>query len=111
MKRLVCLAGLILLPATALSAQTAPVAGANTLSLSDEQKADLLAHNTESSVEAARAGLGNGRQSRQIHGEIGAMVGSHGTRGIYGTAAVPLSDNTRAVVSFEDSRYGYGRHR
>jgi len=109
MKRLVCLVGLSLLPATALSAQAAPTGDPNTLSLSDEQKADLLAHNTESSVDAARAGLGSGAPGRQIHGEIGAMVGTHGTRGIYGTAAVPLGDNAGAVVSFEDSRYGYGR--
>jgi hypothetical protein len=37
------------------------------------------------------------------------MVGSHGTRGIYGTAAVPLGDNAGAVVSFENSRYGWRR--
>jgi hypothetical protein len=111
MKRLVCLAGLILLPATALPAQTPPTpADPNTLSLSDEQKADLLAHNTEDSVDAARAGLGTGAPSRQIHGEIGAMVGTHGTRGVYGTAAIPLGDNAGATVSFENSRYGYGRH-
>jgi hypothetical protein len=102
---------LILLPAAALSAQATPAADPNTLSLSDEQKADLLAHNTEDSVDAARAGLGNGAPGRQIHGEIGAMIGTHGTRGIYGTAAIPLGDNADAVVSFEDSRTGYGRHR
>jgi len=110
MKSLVCLAGL-LLPATALAAQAVPPADPNTLSLSDEQKADLLAHNTEDSVDAARAGLGNGAPGRQIHGEIGAMIGTHGTRGVYGTAAIPLGDNAGAIVSFEDSHYGYGRHR
>jgi hypothetical protein len=108
MKSLVLFVSL-LLPATALSAQAAPAGDANTLSLSDAQKQELLAHNTESSVDAARAGLGNGAPGRQIHGEIGAMIGSHGTRGIYGTAAVPLGDNAGAVVSFEDSRYGWHR--
>lgn len=102
---------LALLPAAALSAQAVPADDPNTLSLSDAQKQELLAHNTETSVDAARAGLGNGSPGRQIHGEIGAMVGTHGTRGIYGTAAIPLGDNAGATVSFEDSRYGYGRHR
>jgi hypothetical protein len=109
MKLPICLAGLILMPATALVAQSAPSGDANTLSLSDAQKQELLAHNTESGVDAARAGLGSGAPGRQIHGEIGAMVGSHGTRGIYGTAAVPLGDNAGAVVSFENSRYGWRR--
>ncbi|MBA2936094.1 hypothetical protein HZF05_18585 [Sphingomonas sp. CGMCC 1.13654] len=107
MKILLPFIGLTLLPAAALSAQAAP----DTLRLSDAQKQELLAHNTESSVDAARAGLGNGAPGRQIHGEIGAMFGTHGTRGIYGTAAVPIGDNASAAVSFEDSRYGYGRHR
>lgn len=111
MKSVIRFAALALLPAVALSAQMTPQAAPDTLSLSDAQKQELLAHNTESSVDAARAGLGNGAPGRQIHGEIGAMVGTHGTRGIYGTAAIPLGDNAGATVSFEDSRYGYGRHR
>jgi hypothetical protein len=109
MKRFACLASLVLLPATALSAQSAPAGDPNVLSLSDAQKQELLAHNTESSVDAARAGLGSGAPGKQIHGEIGAMIGSHGTRGIYGTAAVPLGDHAGAVISFEDSRYGWHR--
>lgn len=107
---LVPFACLALLPAVAVPAQTsAPADAPNVLSLSDAQKQELLAHNTESSVDAARAGLGNGAPGRQIHGEIGAMIGTHGTRGIYGTAAVPLGDNAGAVFSFEDSRYGWHR--
>lgn len=82
----------------------------NTLSLSDAQKADIQSHATEDSVDAARAGLGGtGVPGRQIHGEVGMMIGSHGTRGAYGTAAIPLGDNAGAVVSFENSRYGYRR--
>lgn len=91
---------------TGALAQTVPPAGGGTLSLSDSEKSDLLAQNTESSVEAARAGLGNGGGGRAIHGEIGAMIGTHDTRGIYGTAAIPLGDNAGAVVSFESSHYG-----
>jgi len=103
---LVPFACLALLPATALSAQAEPANDPNVLSLTDAQKQELLTHNTESSVDAARAGLGTGTPGRQIHGEIGAMIGTHGTRGIYGTAAVPLGDHAGAVFSFEDSRYG-----
>lgn len=109
MKSVIRFMTLALFPAATLSAQTPPPGDPNTLSLSDAQKQELLSHNTESSVDAARAGLGSGAPGRQIHGEIGAMIGTHGTRGIYGTAAVPLGDNAGATVSFEDSRYGYGR--
>ena len=111
MKSAIRFLSLALLPAAALSAQMTPPGDPNTLTLTDAQKQELLAHNTESSVDAARAGLGNGSPSRQIHGEIGAMIGTHGTRGIYGAAAVPLGDNASAAVSFEDSRSSYGRRR
>ncbi len=95
--------------ATGAAAQTAAPDNVGTLTLSDSQKADLLAHNTEADVDAARAGLGSGNPGRQIHGELGAMIGTNGARGIYGTAAIPLGDNAGAIVSFESSRYG--RHR
>lgn len=109
MKCFVCLASLLLLPATALSAQIVPPDTGNTLSLTDAQKSELLAHNTETSVDSARAGLGSGAPSRQIHGEVGALVGSHGTRSFYGTAAIPLGNNAGAMVSFEDSHYNWHR--
>jgi hypothetical protein len=84
----------------------------DTLSLSDTQKAEIAGHATEDSVDAARAGLdGAGAPDRKIHGEMGVMIGSHGTRGAYGTAAIPLGDHAGAVVSFENSRYGYGTRR
>ena len=109
MKTLVRLASLLLLQATALSAQTVPADTGNTLSLTDAQKSELLAHNTETSVDSARAGLGGGAPSRQIHGEVGALVGSHGTRSFYGTAAVPLGNNAGAVISVENSHYNWHR--
>jgi hypothetical protein len=94
-------------PAVATIAQDAP----STMSLSDAQKADILSHNSEESVEAARDGISdaspNGR--RQIHGEMGVMIGSHGTRGAYGAAAIPLGDNAGATVSFESDRTNYRR--
>jgi hypothetical protein len=98
-----------MLPAPAL-AQTAPPSGSSqTLSLTETEKADLLAGNTEDSVNAARAGLPSGSPVRGIHGEMGVMIGTHGSRGIYGTAAIPLGDNAGAVVSVESSRFGTGR--
>lgn len=107
---LVTLTGLTLCTTAALAQDAPPPANGGTLSLSDDEKSDLLAQNTESSVEAARAGLGNGG-SKAIHGEMGVMIGTHNTHSIYGTAAIPLGNNAGAVVSFESSRYGgyYGR--
>jgi hypothetical protein len=107
-------AALLLIAATGWAsvagAQTA--AAPDTLSLSDAQKAEIASHATEDSVDAARAGLdGTGAPDRKIHGEMGVMIGSHGTRGAYGTAAIPLGDHAGAVVSFEKSRYGYGTRR
>jgi len=90
--------------------QPAPQKPPETLSLTDEQKMAVLNGNTEDSVDAARAGLGgngSGGIGRSIHGEVGAMIGSNGTRGIYGVAAIPLGDNAGAVVSVESSRVGY----
>jgi hypothetical protein len=104
----IAFAGAVCLAPVAAWAQASP--SADTLSLSDAQKADLLSQHTEASVDAARAGLdGSGAPGKQIHGEIGAMIGTHGTRGIYGTAAIPLGDNAGAVVSFESSRFGTRR--
>lgn len=111
MKSVIRFVALALLPAVAAPAQMTPPGDPNTLTLTEAQKQELLAHNTEDSVDAARAGLGNGAPGRQIHGEIGAMVGTHGARSVYGTAAIPLGNNVGAVVSFEDSHYSYGRHR
>jgi len=93
---------------TGALAQAAAPGGSDTLSLTDAQKADLLNHNTEISVDRARAGLdGDGdAPSRQIHGEFGAMIGTKGTRGAFGTVAIPIGDHAGAVVSFESSRYG-----
>jgi hypothetical protein len=109
MRCLPILASLLLASApSAVLAQSA--AGGETLSLSPQEKADLLAGHSEESVDAARAGLDGGpARDGSIHGEMGVMIGTHGTRGAYGTAAVPLGDNAGAVVSFESSRYGYRR--
>jgi hypothetical protein len=103
---------------TAAAAQSSPpastdqaaVATGDTIRLSDAQRDKILDSNTIESAARARGEMDDGGPPRPgIHGEIGAMVGSNGTRGLYGTAAVPLGDNAGAVVSFESSRYGYRR--
>jgi hypothetical protein len=78
-------------------------ATAETVGLTAQQKADILNANTESSVDSA---LGSGGSTRQIHGEVGAMIGTNGMRSVYGTAAIPLDENAGALISFENSRYG-----
>jgi hypothetical protein len=70
----------------------------------------ILDNNTEERAAAARGELPGARGiGRGIHGEVGVMIGSNGTRGAYGTADIPLGDNAGATVSFETSRYGYRR--
>lgn len=98
----------LLLAAIQLSAQPAPD---TTIGLTDAQKADILSRDTGSSVARARTGLagsalpGNGARPA-IHGEIGAEIGTHGERGVFGAAAIPLGDHAGATVMFESSRYG-----
>jgi len=82
----------------------------DTISLTDEQRMKILDGNTVESAAAARGELpGSAVAGRGIHGEVGVMIGSHGTRGVYGTADIPLGDNAGATVSFESSRFGYRR--
>ena len=71
---------------------------------------EILDNNTEEKAAAARGELpGSEGAGRGIHGEVGVMIGSNGTRGAYGTADIPLGDNAGATVSFETSRFGYRR--
>jgi hypothetical protein len=87
-----------------------PAPAPPTLGLTDAEKADLLSHNTESSVDAARTGLGGAPgPDRQIHGAIGTVIGTHGLRSTYGGASIPLGNNAQANVYFEDSHYGRPR--
>ena len=48
-------------------------------------------------------------RDRQLHGEVGAFVGSGGARGVFGSAAMPLGDNGVAAFSFEHSDFGRRR--
>lgn len=82
----------------------------DTVRLSDEKRQAILDGNTLESAAAVRGeATGSARPAPAIHGELEVMVGSNGTRGIYGAAAVPLGDHAAASVSFESSRFGYGR--
>jgi len=104
------------MPAAAQSdpapADSVPPADSNVLRLSDEQRDEIFAENTEDRAAAARGELTSGeRAERHIHGEIGAMIGSNGTRGAYGMADIPLGDNAQATVAVESSRFGYGTRR
>jgi hypothetical protein len=94
------------LAAVLLASQGHAQAPGNTIGLSDAQKADILSHNTEDTVADARAGLPTSGKARAIHGEIGAEIGTHGERGMFGAAAIPLGENASATVMFEDERYG-----
>ncbi|WP_457348362.1 hypothetical protein [Sphingomonas sp. UYP23] len=98
----------------ALFAQSAPAPGpttsSDTVRLSDEQRLAILDHTTPESAAAARGEMpAEERKTLGIHGEVGAMIGSNGTRGLYGVAQIPLGDSAAATVSFESSRFGYPR--
>jgi hypothetical protein len=96
--------------AAPVTTEATQVMTGDTIRLTDEQRMKILDTNTAESAAAARGELtGSGMAGRGIHGEIGAMIGSHGTRGIYGTADIPLGENASATVSVESSRYGYRR--
>jgi hypothetical protein len=90
--------------------QAAPSATGDIIRLTDEQRMSILDGNTAESAAAARGELpDSGDARRGIHGEVGVMIGSHGTRGAYGTAEIPLGDHAAATVSIESSRFGYRR--
>lgn len=86
--------------------QSAPAATGDTLRLTDEQRMAIIDNNTAESAAAARGELTGSGAGRGIHGEVSAMIGTHGTRGIAGVAEIPLGNNANAVVSFESSRFG-----
>lgn len=104
------LAGVLVCSAPAwaqAAASDVPVATGQVIRLSPEEKEALLAQGSEEKVDAAQAqALGGDGPSRQIHGEVGFMVGTGGARGFYGAAAIPLGDNASAFISFEDTRWG-----
>ena len=83
---------------------------ADTIRLSDEQRDLILNRTTPDSAAIARGEMsGAERERAQIHGEVGVMVGTNGTRGMFGRADIPLGDRGGATIMFESSRFGYRR--
>ena len=82
----------------------------DTVRLTDEERLAILDRTTPESAAAARGEMPEAeRKTLGIHGEVGAMIGSYGTRSVYGVAQIPLGDNAGATVAFESSRFGYPR--
>ena len=95
---------------TGAMAQAVPEVPADTIRLSDEQRDLILNRTTPDSAAIARGEMsGAERERAQIHGEVGVMVGTNGTRGLFGRADIPLGDRGGATIVFESSRFGYRR--
>jgi hypothetical protein len=78
-----------------LTPEPAPVAG-----LQPSAERDAILNNSL---------YGEARPDRRPHGEVGMFVGSGGTRGIFGTTAVPLGETGMASFSFSTGRFpGFG---
>lgn len=75
------------------------------ITLSPAAKEKLLdaaaMRNAKAADEARVNGVG-----RQIHGEVGMMIGTHGTRGLFGSAVAPIGESGTIAVAFENSRFG-----
>lgn len=99
---------LIALAPCAATAQTPPSDEGKVTRLTPEERAELLDAGIEASADRAQAQAMGGGYERQIHGEVGAMIGTGGARGIFGTAVIPLGETGTAIISFEKS--SFGRH-
>ena len=97
-----------LVPGAAASAQTPEPADTSAVRrLTPEQKEQILAENERRRAEAAALDTALGGSITRpsgIHGEIGAEIGTGGTRGLFGSALVPLGDRGAAAFSFENYR-------
>lgn len=88
-----------LLPASAMAAETYTLTPAQ---VEAAMRSGVAARSTETAQTVERP-------SRRIHGEVGAMIGTGGTRGLFGTVLAPIGDSGFASIQFEDSRYGNTR--
>ena len=79
--------------------------------LSPEEKAAVLesaSRRADADNPALLPGLPG---DRRVHGEMGAMVGTGGARGIYGIIGVPLGETGSATFAYSNTQgrgYGYG---
>lgn len=87
-------------------AQPAAAGDGQVYGLTDLQKAQVLAAGSAARGDPALAQPPAGANDGQIHGQLDAVVGTGGARGVSGTAAIPLGQSGGAVVSFERSRFG-----
>lgn len=75
------------------------------VSLSPAAKEQILeaaaARNVGATGDPAINGTG-----RQIHGQIGMMVGTNGARGVFGSAVAPVGETGSVAIAFENSRFG-----
>ncbi|WP_199556042.1 hypothetical protein [Sandaracinobacteroides hominis] len=92
----------LLLPLALLWAAAPAVAEPETHSLTETQKQEILTRKTEADL--ALPVQTQILTDRRPHGEVGFMVGTGGTRGVYGATSVPLGDNGWASFAFESSR-------
>ena len=53
----------------------------------------------------------NGAPDGQIHGEMGVMVGSDGSRAVYGSTVIPLGTTASLALAYSDGSYGRRRYR
>jgi hypothetical protein len=104
--------GVILLGASPamVGAQVTAPDGTQTYALTPQEKADLLANGSESRVDASLLRAQNGGDGK-IHGDVGMMVGTRNTRGVYGDAVVPLGQGATAAFSFENFQTDPGKFR
>jgi len=107
--RLALTALLALSGVPAVAPAQAPSTGPEVLTLSDSEKAAVLRQKASANDPLASLDALAPQPTRQLHGEIGAFIGTNGARGAYGTAAFPLGQNGDAAVSFETERYGARR--
>jgi hypothetical protein len=94
----------------AVSAQAEVGDSGQTYSLTEQQKAEILANGTESRVDESLLWARSGGDGK-IHGEVGMEVGTRNTRGIYGAAVIPLGHGATAAISFEDYHSDPGKYR
>jgi len=98
--------------AIALSFATASAAQAQdtVVSLTAEQREHAIEAAAQVNHDGELPINGLSGSSRQIHGEIGAMVGTGGARGVFGTVIAPVGDNAMVGFSYENTRYGRSRY-
>jgi len=89
----------------ALLAASAAGAAETVVALSPEAKAKIL------NDAAAKPSTSLGESAvnapdRQVHGEVGMMIGTNGARGVFGSAVAPLGGSGSVAVAVENSRFG-----